>query len=81
MKLGLTPKEISTLSYIFDDNCNNYVTYNEYMKILEGFQVAQEDEASSKLYKTLCLEKLSTVIKEKGATPDEIFRRISDDAG
>lgn len=42
MKLGLSPKHISCLIYIFDENCTGYITKGDYQDSLHAYQVAME---------------------------------------
>ena len=40
MRLGLTPKEISSLVYMLDENCNSYISQEEFTHALQGYQIA-----------------------------------------
>ena len=42
MSLGLTPKQISCLIYIFDEDCNGLITRNDYHNSIKAYVVSEE---------------------------------------
>lgn len=42
MQIGLTLKQISCLTFIFDEDCTGTITKEEYYRCLEAYQVTEE---------------------------------------
>lgn len=42
MQLGLTLKQVSCLTFIFDEDCTGTITREEYYRCLEAYQVTEE---------------------------------------
>ena len=73
LKLGLFPKQISTLIYIFDENCNSFISQQDYNEALQGYQVAEEESQKAQNYKHICLEKLAGLISEEKIEAEALY--------
>lgn len=52
---------MSTLIYIFDENCTGFITREDFNDTLCGFSISLEE--SSLPYTSFCLEKLAKLIE------------------
>ena len=67
MHLGLTPKQISCLIFIFDENCSGYINREDYLNSLHAYQIALEGMwtitvESSLPYNQECLLKVASLL-------------------
>ena len=76
LNLGLAPKQISTLIYIFDENCNSFISQQEYIEALQGYQIAEEESQKTQNYRHICLEKLAGLISEQKIEAEAIYQQI-----
>ena len=60
INLNLSPKQISSLIFIFDENCSGWITKEDYHNSLHAYQVAMEE--SSLPYNQECLLKVASLM-------------------
>ena len=75
LKLGLSPKHISCLIYIFDENCTGYITKGNYLDSLHGYNVAMEE--TSLHYTQECLLKLASLFNEQKINLGKFFDEMT----
>lgn len=61
IELGLSPREISCLIYVFDENCTGFIHRDDYNDTLQAFLISLEE--SYLPYTSSCLEKLAKLIE------------------
>jgi Ca2+-binding EF-hand superfamily protein len=62
MKLGLTPKEISCLIFIFDEACSGFITREDYANSLHAYKVGVE--TSNQQYVQECVFRLAQMLHQ-----------------
>lgn len=62
MKLGLTPKEISCLIFIFDEACSGFITREDYANSLHAYRAGAE--SSNQQYVQECVFRLSQMLHQ-----------------